>query len=195
MKCNEARPMQSAYLDSELEARTTLEIDQHLQACPECARFFRQAADEEARIRKGLNHGEKTPALWEQIERSLVAAPLPASATRILPTARQPAGWHGVLVALGEQVRAGWQRSPWVWSGLAAGWVVVLTLNFAARGPETAAAVAEQLPPAAEVRLAMKQKRLLAADLAGLSEAVPGAKVQTAPPSPRSERRSDTLNT
>ena len=194
MRCDEARPLQWAYLDSELDARTTLEIEQHLKECAECRRLFTEEAEEEARIRHGLNRGEKTPALWEQIERSVTAAPLPASAARTLPGTGQSIGWRDILGGLGEQVQAGWRRSRWVWSGMAAAWVAILSLNLAARGPERPPATAKRMPAAAEVRLALEQKRLLTADLGALPEAHPATKEQAAPKAPRSERSSDTLS-
>ncbi len=40
MKCDEVQTMHGPYLDSELDAKTTLEIEQHLAACPACARLF-----------------------------------------------------------------------------------------------------------------------------------------------------------
>ena len=40
MKCNEVRNLVLGYLDSELDARTSQEIQLHLQSCPECAQIF-----------------------------------------------------------------------------------------------------------------------------------------------------------
>ena len=194
MKCDEARPLLGAYLDSELDARTTLEIDQHLKSCAECADLFKKGAAEEARLRQGLNRGQKTPAIWDQIERSVVTAASRTSREPACAGATHPVGWPGPLAALGEQVQAGWKHSRWVWSGLAASWVLILALNLSARGTEAPATASNRLPPAAEVRLALQQKRLLTADLAALAEPVPKAKQEPAPRSPRSERRSNTLN-
>ena len=74
-------------------------------------------------------------------------------------------------------------------------WVVILALNFAAREPEAALAAGKQLPPVAEVRFAGKQKQLMMADLAAPAEPAPGDKPKPLLPSPRSDRRTETLNT
>jgi len=73
-------------------------------------------------------------------------------------------------------------------------WAVILTLNFAAREPEAALAAGKQLPPAAEVRFAVKQKQLMMADLVPLAESAPADKAKTVPTSPRSDRRTEALN-
>ena len=44
------------------------------------------------------------------------------------------------------------------------------------------------------MRFALKQKQLLMAELAFTSEPAPADKPKAAPPSPRSERRNETLN-
>lgn len=195
MKCDEARPLQGAYLDSELDARTTLEIEQHLKSCAECANQFAEEARQEARMRASLNHGEKSSMLWEQIERSVEVAGRSSSAAQTVAGARSAQIWRSALGALGEQVRAGWRRSRWAWSAMAAGWAIIAALNLAAPEAEAPAAAAQALPPASELRLAMKQKRLLSAGLAALAEQQPAATAKRARQSPRSERSNGNLNT
>jgi anti-sigma factor RsiW len=194
MRCDEVQSLHSPYLDSELDARTTLEIEQHLKSCPDCARRFDQGQELEASLRAGLNRGQKTAALWEQIERSVVAAaPVPAS-PRPAPGARQPAGQLGLLAVLGERLQAGWRRSRWAWSGLAAAWAVILVVNLASRESEPSLAAQRRLPPASEVRLAVMQKQLVMAELVFTSEPAPADKPKAAPPGPRSDRHSESLN-
>ena len=77
MKCDELQPLQGPYLDSELDARTSLEIEQHLKACPNCARLFAEEQKLAARLKAGLNRGQRTAALWDEIERSVAAAAQP----------------------------------------------------------------------------------------------------------------------
>jgi anti-sigma factor RsiW len=191
MKCDELQPLQGPYLDSELDARTSLEIEQHLKACPNCARLFAEEQKLAARLKAGLNRGQRTAALWDEIERSVAAAAQP----RQSPSEARSAGGQGILAVLGAQLEAGWQRSRWAWAGLGAAWVAILALSFAAREPGAPLVAGTQLPPAAEVRFAVQQKQLLMADLAGLSEPAPADKVKTVPPGPRSEQRKGTLNT
>jgi anti-sigma factor RsiW len=189
MKCDEVQTLHGPYLDSELDAKTSLEVEQHLKSCPKCARFFAEEEKLEARIMAGLNQGPRTAALWEQIERKVAAAAQSASLPR--------AGWRRSAerrYGLGARLRAGWQRSRWAWAGLAAVWVGIVALNFTAREPDAQLVAGQQFLSASEMRLALKQKQLLMAELAVTSEPAPAAKPKAAPPSPRSERRNETLS-
>jgi anti-sigma factor RsiW len=189
MKCDEAQTLHGPYLDSELDTKTSLEIAQHLESCPECARLLAEEEKLEARIMAGLNRGPRTTALWDKIERKVADAA--SSASRPRPPARVS---QGVLGTLGAQLRAGWQRSRWAWAGLAAVWVGILALNLAAREPDAPLMAGQEAPSASEMRFALKQKQLLMVELAITSEPVPAAKPKAAPPSPHSERRMETLN-
>lgn len=68
MKCNEIRNLVLAYLDSELDAKTSQEIQLHLQSCAECAELFVHEEKFNERLFGVLRVGQSTPALWEQIE-------------------------------------------------------------------------------------------------------------------------------
>src|SRR5438132_13442767 len=68
MKCNEIRNLVLAYLDSELDAKTSQEIQLHLQTCTECAQLFERERKFNERLFGALRVGQPTPALWEQIE-------------------------------------------------------------------------------------------------------------------------------
>lgn len=71
MRCNEIRNLVLAYLDSELDAKTSQEIQIHLQTCAECAQLFEQEEKFNERLFGVLRAGQSTPALWEQIESHL----------------------------------------------------------------------------------------------------------------------------
>ena len=71
MKCNEIRNLVLAYLDSELDAKTSQEIQLHLQSCAECAQLFEREEKFNERLFGTLRVGQSTPALWEQIESRL----------------------------------------------------------------------------------------------------------------------------
>jgi anti-sigma factor RsiW len=193
MKCDQVQTLHGPYLDSELDARTSLEIQQHLATCPACAHLFAEQEKLEARITAGLNRGPRTVALWEQIEREVVVA---SSAPRLRSRAHDsdPVGCQGVLEILSARLRSGWQASRWAWGGLAAVWMVILALNFAGRESDTTLVTRREVPSASEMRLALKQRQLLMADLALASEPVPATHPRSIPPSPRSERRDETLN-
>ena len=195
MKCDEAQTLHGLYLDSELDTKTSLEIEQHLKACPECARLFAEEEMLEARIKAGLKQGARTPAMWAQIERGVVGD----STQRRREPQRGAEGSFSLrssaflCVSALNQFRAAWQRSRWAWAGLAAVWVVILVLNSAAREPNPPLVAGQDLPSASEMRVALKQKDLLMAELAFFSE--PAAKPKPVPPSPRSDRRRATFNT
>jgi hypothetical protein len=193
MKCDEFQTLHGPYLDSELDAKTSLEIEEHLKACAGCARLFAEEEKLEARIKARLKQGQRTPALWAQIERGVAAAASSATRPRSLERISRPVGWAAVLGILAAQLRTGWQTARWAWAGLAAVWAVILVLNSAAREPNPPLVAGQDLPSASEMRLALKQKDLLIAELALSSE--PAAKPKPAPPSPRSDRRRATFNT
>ena len=71
MKCNEIRNLALAYLDSELDAKTSQEIQLHLQTCAECAELFAREGKFNERLSGVMRVGQFTPALWEQIESRL----------------------------------------------------------------------------------------------------------------------------
>ncbi|MBI2924361.1 MAG: zf-HC2 domain-containing protein [Verrucomicrobia bacterium] len=71
MKCNEARNLVVAYLDSELDAKTSQEIQLHLQSCAECAELFAREEKFNERMFRVLRVGQSTPTLWEKVESSL----------------------------------------------------------------------------------------------------------------------------
>jgi anti-sigma factor RsiW len=193
MKCDEFQTLHGPYLDSELDAKTSLEIEEHLKACAGCARLFAEEEKLEARIKARLKQGQRTPALWAQIERGVAAAASSATRPRSLERISRPVGWAAVLGILAAQLRTGWQTARWAWAGMAAVWAVILVLNSAAREPNPPPVAGQDLPSASEMRLALKQKDLLIAELALSSE--PAAKPKPAPPSPRSDRRRATFNT
>jgi anti-sigma factor RsiW len=185
--------MQGPYLDSELDTKTTLEIEQHLTACPACARLFAAEQKLEARIAAGLNRGSRTAALWAQIEREVVAASS-ASRPRAPAFVPQQAGWPAVLGVLGARIHAGWRTSRWAWTGLVAVWAVILVLHLAAREPEAPLLAGQEMPSASEMRLAMEQNYLLMSELDLSPEPAPADKPKPARPSPHSERGNESLN-
>lgn len=195
MKCDDVQTLHGPYLDSELDAKTSLEIEQHLKACPGCARLFAEEEKLDARMKAGLKQGPRTLALWARIEGEVAAAESSASRSRSLTHGSHPAGWPAVLGAFWAQLRVGWQASRWTWAGLAAAWAVILVLNGTGREPDAPVVAGTQLPPAAEVRFAVEQKHLLMAELAFAAEPTRADKPKAAPPSPRSDRRKGNLNT
>jgi anti-sigma factor RsiW len=176
MKCDQVQTLHGPYLDSELDAKTTLEIGQHLKGCPNCARLFVEEQKLDSHVMGGLKRGPRTAALWEQLEREVVAAGSAISRPRPPRHVSQPVGWPALLGALGAQLRAGWQASRWAWAGLAGVWVVILALHFTAREPDAPLLAGQEAPSTSELRLALKQQQLLMAELGVAAEPVPATK-------------------
>ena len=195
MKCDELEPLRGPYLDSELEPGITLAVQQHLAGCPECARAFAEQEKLEARITAGLKQGQRTPALWRQVEQGVLAGALEASRPRLPARHCQPAGWHAAISTLCRRLEAGLRPGPRAWAGLAAVWAVILTLNFAAPEADAPLAAGPKAPSGAEIRLALAQKQLWLTELAPPSEAVSADRPKGASPGPRSDRHSKLLNT
>ncbi len=68
MKCAEVRKFVRLYLDSELDARNSFEIEQHLESCAECAGLFEAEKKFDARLGRFLRGGQATRPLWERVE-------------------------------------------------------------------------------------------------------------------------------
>ena len=72
MKCNEIRNLALAYLDSELDAKTSQEIQLHLcKPALSALNFFEHEAKFDERLIGVLRSGQSTPALWDQVESRL----------------------------------------------------------------------------------------------------------------------------
>lgn len=83
MNCSQARHHWHLFHDSEGDAELHLQINEHLEHCPECARWFTQQSTLEEIVTHSLSSGmEPTPAIWQKIERQLL--PQPASSRRWL---------------------------------------------------------------------------------------------------------------
>jgi anti-sigma factor RsiW len=194
MKCDEVQQLHGLCLDSELDARTTLEIHQHAAACTDCARALAEEEKLNAAITAGLKQGERTAALWEQIERSVLAASLSPSCQRIATPQARPPGWGTVFSTLGDQLRAHLRTPGRAWAGLATVWALILTLNLTAHESDGPLQAGLKAPSASEMRFALRQKYLLMAELAAISEPVAADKPKAAPRGPRADRRNELLN-
>lgn len=73
MRCHEARALCGPYLDSELDVKSSLDVEQHLGICPECARCFAAEKRVEERMATALQVGEKTDSLWRKVEAEVSA--------------------------------------------------------------------------------------------------------------------------
>lgn len=85
MRCHEVRQFLGPYLDSELDAKTTQEIESHLESCTDCARVFASEETLDTRIFAALRQGPRTPAIWEKLEARITPARRFARFTRSHP--------------------------------------------------------------------------------------------------------------
>jgi len=115
MKCVEARKLLRPYLDSELDAKSSLEVEQHLEVCAECAGLFDAEEKFDHRLNEALRQGPRTPALWAAVESRLEPAPVPhrssASLARRFSAVRR---WWPVAAAVAFALLAGfalWTRA------------------------------------------------------------------------------------
>ena len=75
------------------------------------------------------------------------------------------------------------------WAGLATAWVVIMLLNLSG-GSDSTTAMAASIP-AAQARMALKQKQFLMVELAGRTETQEAAQPHAVSPGPRSQRREE----
>lgn len=71
MNCQQARRLLMTYLDSELDARSTGEVSEHLDGCPECRQRFAAEERLERGMADALGGGAMPADEWESLEASL----------------------------------------------------------------------------------------------------------------------------
>lgn len=77
MNCQQIRQHWDLFHDSEGDAEMHLQINEHLQQCRECARWFAQQSSVEEALTKAIRAGgAPAPALWDKIERQIAPAPV-----------------------------------------------------------------------------------------------------------------------
>ncbi len=194
MTCDEVLCLQGPYLDSELDTKTTIEMGQHLNSCPACASLFAEERKLDARMLAGLNQGHRTAGLWEQIERSVVAASPESIASTPPRRVAESSGWQTLFRALAEQLQLGLRRCPRAWGSLAVLWVVICILNFTGRDTGKTPLARQEVPSSSEIRLASKQKHVWLVELVPTPEPAPADKTKPASPRPRSERPNHAVN-
>jgi|SRR5882672_10346806 len=101
-----------------------------------------------------------------------------------------PSSKRSVLAALNAMLSNVLWPHPKAWAGLAAIWVLILGLNFAAREPSPAEVARQAAPLSPQMREMLQQQEQLFAELVGPSEK-PEARPKPAPLQPRSQRRDD----
>jgi hypothetical protein len=120
------------------------------------------------------------PPEWRS---EILAAAQSASTTRATPSAHR-----SLLSTFILQLSNFCQPSPKAWAGLAAVWVVILALNFAARDSAPQRVARQSVPPSAEVRRLLKQQEQLFVELVGPVEKSDADRPKPVGLQPRSQR-------
>ena len=142
----------------------------------------------------------------DQFEKRLARQPLrpvpPAWREEILSAARQVsrspqasrithdvAPWSTVLAAARSQLSNLLWPHPRAWAGLAAAWLLVIGLTFAAREPAGPAMARQPVPPSPQMRELLRQQEQLLADLIGPAEPAVAVRSRPLVPAPHSQLR------
>ena len=98
-----------------------------------------------------------------------------------------------LLVAFIDQLAVRLRPQRAAWAGLATVWIVIMLLNLSG-GSDATTAMAASIP-AAQARMALKQKQFLMVELAGRTETREVVQPQAVSPGPRSQRREEAAAT
>ena len=74
MNCPEAQSLLSPHLDSELDLLRSVDLEQHLQTCPDCRRNAQQTKAARAAVREQATYFAAPDALRDKIMATLPAA-------------------------------------------------------------------------------------------------------------------------
>ena len=102
MNCQETRELIHAYADGELDLVKNLEIDQHLQDCPVCARTHADIQEVRRAIQQGALYHSVPPALRSRIQ-GLLPVTRPAA-----PARYHPGRWLALAASLVLFAVGGW---------------------------------------------------------------------------------------
>lgn len=179
MKCDEVRQLYEAYFDSELDAKTTLEIQQHLAVCPDCARVSAAETKLATQINSRLKDGARSAALWAQIEQQVAAAHKVDTQPRLGAEAVLRSAWWRELL---------WPN-PQAWAGLAALWVMMLVISLFAHEPATVAGAQKVTQPSPQLRQMLREQKQMLAELGGVAEQLGAERPGRVAPQPRSQKQ------
>ncbi|MBE7503133.1 MAG: zf-HC2 domain-containing protein [Verrucomicrobiales bacterium] len=153
--CRDVETLLGPYLDSELDAKTSLEVSLHLKACPACAARVAEEAAWQQKLKVALNEGPLAPGLWPPIEARVRSARPPTLVARVADAAAPARHWRYWL----------WP-SPRLYAGLAAVWTLILGVQLSTRDPGPAGGAFTS-----ESRTALIEQRHLLAELLGRGDA------------------------
>jgi anti-sigma factor RsiW len=100
MNCEDARPMIELYADGELELSRSVELERHLESCPDCARAMEEARSLTKAVRGSGVYDEVPRGLTQRVQ-SAVLREAGLSETRTVSVRREPpkiAWWRPVAI-------------------------------------------------------------------------------------------------
>lgn len=104
MKCAEVRNLTLPYLDSELDARVSREVELHIHACGGCRRIYTAEEQFGLKLSTALKKMDHSPGLWEEIEAAVSNNHSKIPATSVSPVVRRfwisLHRWQAVAAAL-----------------------------------------------------------------------------------------------
>lgn len=212
MNCQEAKDLWSPYHDGELDRTFCGEIERHLEACPECRRFFAAQGQFHGALTQAVRQGQSTATLWEREEAAIRAAfgrqtakrescpltpALPinrvaADASRLTLKESQSRLTSAVTVPGAGDLSARANGLAWLWpspkfcGALAVVWVLLLAVNRWADSGDSGAVSRYASTPAHLAALAEQRRELRALLMATDQERTRPA---AHPLGPRSERK------
>lgn len=110
MRCEDVLRFLSPYIDSALDPRTSFEVAEHLEGCPDCARRFGAEIALEGDLRAGLARDMTRPgdaAVWEPIEAAIRREAAPRRVTRRWVVAAFVAASIALVAVIGWRLRGG----------------------------------------------------------------------------------------
>jgi len=165
MNCEETQRCAEAFRDSELDAKVTLEIQDHLAECSSCRQTLEWEGTVDRRIAESLREGPRTEAIWAKQE-MLISAAFARRADGELEDEKSPAG--------GATAAAVWCRellwpNPKVYIGAVVCWVFML-LAQGQLGDSQPRRDPKASPPSPLVMMAVMEQRQALTQLLGFDE-------------------------
>lgn len=104
MKCAEVRNLTLPYLDSELDARDSREVELHIHACDGCRRIYAVEEQFGLKLSTALKKTDRSLGLWEKIEAAVSNNPVEVPAASASDKVRRSwfslHHWQAVVAAL-----------------------------------------------------------------------------------------------